>query len=233
MLDGDEMVLNGRKWWSTGPATPLQGRHLDGPPDADETATSSTRWCSSARHARRQDRAHAAGLRLLDAPSWARRAAFNNVRLPAERHLGGPGNAFEIAQGRLGPGGSTTACAIGAAEWRWSSLDDAPPTDAFGKPLANLGGNRERIADARIAIDQARLHALHAAWKIDQAGALRRDRRGLAIKVAVPNMLQEVVDAAIQMHGGAGLSDDMPLTGFLTGARACGWPTAPTRCTAA
>jgi acyl-CoA dehydrogenase len=90
---------------------------------------------------------------------------------------------------------------------------------AFGKPLANLGGNRERIADARIAIDQARLHVLHAAWLIDRQapemiGAVSQ------IKVAVPNMAQRVVDMAMQLHGGAGLSDDFPLGAAWTVARA-------------
>ncbi|MGC2372745.1 MAG: acyl-CoA dehydrogenase family protein, partial [Solirubrobacteraceae bacterium] len=90
---------------------------------------------------------------------------------------------------------------------------------AFGKPLANLGGNRERIADARIAIDQARLHVLHAAWLLDEQapeaiGAVSQ------IKVAVPNMTQGVVDMSMQLHGGAGLSNDVPLAGAWTAARA-------------
>ncbi len=81
---------------------------------------------------------------------------------------------------------------------------------AFGKPLANLGGNRERIADARIAIDQARLRVLHAAWLLD-TGSPEALGAVSQIKVAVPNMAQRVVDMAIQLHGGAGLSDDFPL----------------------
>jgi acyl-CoA dehydrogenase len=90
---------------------------------------------------------------------------------------------------------------------------------AFGRPLAKLGGNRERIADARIAIDQARLLVLHAAWLIDNKspemyGAISQ------IKVAVPNMAQRVVDMAMQLHGGAGLSNDFPLAAAWTAARA-------------
>lgn len=86
-------------------------------------------------------------------------------------------------------------------------------------PLVNLGGNRERIADLRIAIDQARLLTLHAAWKLDQVGALGAMTEISAIKVVAPNVLQRVVDEAIQMHGGAGVSDDVPLTGLFAMAR--------------
>ena len=84
---------------------------------------------------------------------------------------------------------------------------------AFGKPLANLGGNRERIADARIAIDQARLLVLNAAWKLDVGGPLNALSEVSQIKVAVPNMAQQVIDMAMQLHGGGGLSDDFPLAG--------------------
>jgi acyl-CoA dehydrogenase len=91
---------------------------------------------------------------------------------------------------------------------------------AFGKPLANLGGNRERIADARIAIDQARLLVLNAAWKLDAGGPLAALSEVSQIKVAVPNMAQQVIDMAMQLHGGAGLSDDLPLAGAWTAARA-------------
>jgi acyl-CoA dehydrogenase len=90
---------------------------------------------------------------------------------------------------------------------------------AFGKPLANLGGNRERIADARIAIDQARLLVLHAAWLLDEGDAAALGAVS-KIKVAVPNMAQGVVDMAMQLHGGAGLSDDVPLAAAWTTARA-------------
>ncbi len=103
---------------------------------------------------------------------------------------------------------------------------------AFGKPLANLGGNRERIADARIAIDQARLRVLHAAWLLDTGSP---DALGAVsqIKVAVPNMAQGVVDMAIQLHGGAGLSDDSRSAPPGRSPAPCAWPTDPTRCTAA
>ena len=84
---------------------------------------------------------------------------------------------------------------------------------AFGKPIVNLGGNRERIADARIAIDQARLLVLNAAWKLDEGGPLNALSEVSQIKVIVPNMAQQVIDMAMQLHGGGGLSDDFPLAG--------------------
>jgi alkylation response protein AidB-like acyl-CoA dehydrogenase len=90
---------------------------------------------------------------------------------------------------------------------------------AFGKPIVNLGGNRETIADLRIAIDQARLLTMYAAWKIDEIGALSALTEISAIKVVVPNVLQQVVDEAIQMHGGAGVSYDVPLSALFATAR--------------
>ena len=91
---------------------------------------------------------------------------------------------------------------------------------AFGKPILNLGGNRERVAEARIAIDQARLLTLHAAWKIDKVGALNAMTEISAIKVVAPDVLQKIVDDAIQIYGGAGVSRDVPLTAFYIQARA-------------
>ena len=90
---------------------------------------------------------------------------------------------------------------------------------AFGKPVINLGGNRERVADLRMAIDQARLLTLHAAWKIDKFGGMGAIKEVSAIKVVVPNVLQQVIDEAIQMHGGAGVSHDTPLAAMYAYAR--------------
>jgi acyl-CoA dehydrogenase len=90
---------------------------------------------------------------------------------------------------------------------------------AFGKPLVNLGGNRERIADARIAIDQARLLVLNAAWKLDVGGPMNALSEVSQIKVAVPNMAQGVIDMALQLHGGGGMSEDFPLASAWIGAR--------------
>jgi acyl-CoA dehydrogenase len=156
-----------------------------------------------------------------DAPGGHGEVSFTDVRLPASAIIGGPGQAFGIAQARLGPGRIHHCMRlIGLAELALRlACERAGSRVAFGKPLANLGGNRERIADARIAIDQARLHVLHAAWLIDTESP---DALGAVsqIKVAVPNMAQRVVDMAIQLHGGAGLSDDFPLGAAWTVARA-------------
>jgi acyl-CoA dehydrogenase len=143
------------------------------------------------------------------------------VRLPVSTIIGGPGQAFSIAQARLGPGRIHHCMRlIGLAEMALElACKRAGERVAFGKPLANLGGNRERIADARIAIDQARLLVLHAAWLVDE----KRPEAIAAvsqIKVAVPNMAQQVVDFAMQIHGGAGLSSDFPLAPAWTMARA-------------
>lgn len=91
---------------------------------------------------------------------------------------------------------------------------------AFGKPLVNLGGNRERIAEARIAIDSTRLLVLDAAWKLDQGGPLNALSEVSQIKVAAPAMAQQVIDFAMQLHGGGGLSDDFPLAAAWVNARA-------------
>ena len=139
--------------------------------------------------------------------------SFDDVRVPLSNVLLGPGRAFEIAQGRLGPG-RVHHCMrlVGLAEMALElAVRRATERTAFGRPLAKLGGNAERIADARIAIDQARLLVLHAAWKLDTAGlARRRSREVSQIKVAVPNMAQQVIDMAMQLHGGGGLRRGAP-----------------------
>jgi alkylation response protein AidB-like acyl-CoA dehydrogenase len=110
---------------------------------------------------------------------------------------------------------------IGAAEAALDLMvERGMSRTAFGKPLMNLGGNRERLAEARIAIDQARLLTLYAAWKLDEEGPLGAMTEISAIKVVAPGMLQKVVDDAIQIFGGAGLSHDTPLTGFFAQVRA-------------
>jgi acyl-CoA dehydrogenase len=146
--------------------------------------------------------------------------SFTDVRLPASAIIGGPGQAFAIAQARLGPGRIHHCMRlIGLAELALElACRRATDRVAFGKPLANLGGNRERIANARTAIDQARLHVLHAAWLVDKQ-ATEAHGATSQIKVAVPNMAQRVIDMAIQLHGGAGLSNDLPLAAAWTVAR--------------
>jgi acyl-CoA dehydrogenase len=213
-LDGEEVVLNGRKWWSTGVGHPnckvaiFMGLTE---PGADRYHQHSMVLVPLDTPGVRVERMLST-MGFLDAPGGHGEVSFSDVRLPASAIIGGPGEAFTIAQARLGPGRIHHCMRlIGLSELALElACRRASERTAFGKPLANLGGNRERIADARIAIDQARLHVLHAAWLIDQQspqalGAVSQ------IKVAVPNMAQRVVDMAMQLHGGAGLSDDFPL----------------------
>ena len=157
----------------------------------------------------------------LDEPHGHGEIVFNDVRVPKSYCIAGPGRGFEIAQGRLGPGRIHHCMrAIGAAERALQRLcERAVGRVAFGKPLANLGGNRDVIANCRMAIDQARLLTLHTAWAIDRHGALGALTDIAAIKVVAPNVLQMVVDAAIQIHGGEGVAD-AELTRLLAMARA-------------
>jgi alkylation response protein AidB-like acyl-CoA dehydrogenase len=157
----------------------------------------------------------------FDEPFGHGEVRFQDVRVSRANLIAGLGKGFEIAQGRLGPGRIHHCMrAIGAAERALElMITRGLSRTAFGKPLIDLGGNRERVADLRIAMDQARLLTLHAAWKLDAAGPLGALAEISAIKVVAPNVLQQVVDAAIQMHGGAGVSDDGPLTALFAVAR--------------
>jgi acyl-CoA dehydrogenase len=227
VLEGDEVVVNGHKWWSTGVGHPnckvaiFMGLT---DPDADRYHRHSMVLVPLETPGVKVERMLSA-MGFDDVPGGHGEVSFTDVRLPASAIIGGPGQAFAIAQARLGPG-RVHHCMrlVGLAELALElACRRATERVAFGKPLANLGGNRERIADARIAIDQARLHVLHAAWLIDAAAAGgERPLLGAIsqIKVAVPNMAQRVVDMAIQLHGGAGLSDDFPLGAAWTVARA-------------
>jgi acyl-CoA dehydrogenase len=222
VLEGEEVVVNGRKWWSTGVGHPnCKALIFMGltDPQADRYH----------QHSMVLVPLHTPGVKVermlqtmgfLDAPAGHGEMSFTDVRLPASAIIGGPGQAFAIAQARLGPGRIHHCMRlIGLAELALElACRRATERVAFGKPLANLGGNRERIANARIAIDQARLHVLHTAWLVDKQAP---EAIGAAsqIKVAVPNMAQRVIDMAIQLHGGAGLSNDLPLAGAWTAAR--------------
>lgn len=220
---GDVLILNGRKWWSTGLGHPrcrlalFLGR-------SDRQA---------ARHQQHSlvlvplDTTGVTIRRMLpvfgeyDPPYGHGEVDFAEVEVPRENLVLGLGRGFEIAQGRLGPGRihHCMRC-LGAAELALELLIRRGLSRmAFGKPLIDLGGNRERVADFRIAIDQARLLTLHAAWRIDQVGALAALPEISAIKVVAPNVLQNVVDAAIQIYGGAGLSHDTPLASLFAIAR--------------
>jgi acyl-CoA dehydrogenase len=157
---------------------------------------------------------------FFDEPGGHGEVVFRDVRLPKSAFIGEPGEAFAIAQARLGPG-RVHHCMrlIGLAELALQmAIERGMSRVAFGKPIINLGGNRERIADARIAIDQTRLLVLQAAWLLDE----RRPEALAAvsaIKVAAPRMACNVIDMAIQIHGGGGMSNDFPLAAAYAGAR--------------
>ena len=222
--EGDELVLNGRKWWATGL----------GHPDARLAifmGLSNPEAAPHARHSMVLVPLPTPGLtieRMLpafsdyDPPYGHGEVHFENVRVPKSNLLVGLGEGFAIAQGRLGPGRihHCMRC-IGAAERALELLiRRGLARTAFGKPILHLGGNLERVADLRMAIDQARLLTLFAAWKIDTQGVKAAMSEISAIKVVAPNVLQRVVDEAIQIHGGAGVSHDVPLTALFTVARA-------------
>ncbi|NBD21624.1 acyl-CoA dehydrogenase [Aquabacterium fontiphilum] len=224
VVEGDHIVLNGKKWWSSGVGDPRCkiGIFMAATPNAD-----------AGRHGQ-----HSMVLVPLDAPGVEIKRMlpvfgeydephghgevhFTNVRLPLSNVIAGPGRGFEIAQGRLGPGRihHCMRC-IGAAEKALElAIERGLKRVAFGKPIINLGGNRERIAECRLAIDQARLLTLQAAWKIDNLGVMSALTDVSAIKVVAPSMLQQVVDFAIQIHGGMGVSHDTMLTAFFNQAR--------------
>jgi alkylation response protein AidB-like acyl-CoA dehydrogenase len=223
VLEGDEVVINGRKWWSTGAGHPdceifiFMGLS---DPEADRRAQHSMVLVP-------RDAAGVKIERLLtvfgdqDPPYGHAEISFTDVRVPKENVIAGLGRGFEIAQGRLGPGRihHCMRC-VGAAERALKLLCERAQTRvAFGKPLSNLDGNRKIIADARIAIEQARLLTMKAAWTIDNHGVLAAMSEVSQIKVVAPNVAAQVIDAAMQVHGGAGLSEDFPLAAMYAGAR--------------
>ncbi|MFW6031614.1 MAG: acyl-CoA dehydrogenase family protein [Myxococcota bacterium] len=211
VVDGDEVVINGQKWWTSGAGDPrckfvIFMGVTD--PDADRHH----------RHSMVIVPMDAPGVNIvrmlpvfghLDEPHGHGEIVFDDVRLPTSHFIAGPGRGFEIAQGRLGPGRIHHCMrAIGAAERALERLcQRAVGRIAFGKPLVNLGGNRDVIANCRMAIDQARLYTLKAAWALDRHGTFGALTDISAIKVVAPNVLQMVVDAAIQIHGGEGVAD--------------------------
>lgn len=224
IIEGDDIVLNGHKWWSSGIGDPhcKIAIFMAHTPNAEAGRHS--------QHSMVLVPLNSPGIEIkrmlpvfgdYDAPHGHGEVTFTNVRVPVANFIGGPGQGFSIAQGRLGPGRihHCMRC-IGAAEKALElMIKRGSERTAFGKPIINLGGNRERVAEARIAIDQARLLTLYAAWKMDAVGTFAAMTEISAIKVVAPNVLQQVVDMAIQIHGGAGMSRDTPLTGFFAQAR--------------
>ncbi|MFC4700174.1 acyl-CoA dehydrogenase family protein [Glaciecola siphonariae] len=223
-LEGDELVLNGKKWWSTGLGHPhakvMIFMGLSNPENDKHNQHSMVLvpLDSPGLHVKRMLTAYGD----YDAPFGHGEMHLDNVRVPKENLLVGMGKGFAIAQGRLGPGRIHHCMrAIGMAEKALElAIKRGHSRVAFGRPIIELGGNKERIAHARMAIEQARLLTLQAAWKIDNLGVKNAMVDISAIKVVVPNMLQEVVDMAVQMHGGGGMCNDFPLARLAAGARA-------------
>lgn len=224
IVKDDQIVLNGRKWFSSGIGHPnCKVAIFMGLTDSD-----------APRHAQHSmvlvpmDSPGVEVHRMLpvfgrhDEPFGHGEVTFTDVRLPLDSVIAGPGRGFEIAQGRLGPGRIHHCMRLlGLAEKALElGCKRATSRVAFGKPLANLGGNRERIAHARIKINQARLLVLQTAWKLDTVGLQGARSEVSQIKVVVPNVAAEVIDMAIQLHGAAGVTDDFPLAAAYTGARA-------------
>ncbi len=211
VVRGDECIINGHKWWTSGAGDPrCKFVIFMGLTDANAERHS--------RHSMVIVPLDTPGVKIvrmvpvfghLDEPHGHAEILFENVRVPASNFIAGPGRGFEIAQGRLGPGRIHHCMrAIGAAEKAFDLLcKRATSRVAFGKPLVNLGGNRDIIANCRMAIEQARLLTLKAAWLLDTQGLMGAISAVSQIKVIAPNVLQQVTDAAIQIHGGQGVAD--------------------------
>jgi acyl-CoA dehydrogenase len=221
--DGDDYVLNGRKWFISGAGDPRCAVYIfmgktdpEAPPHSQQSMILVP--------------ADAHGLRVLrplsvfgydDAPHGHMEVAFDDVRVPASHLLLGEGRGFEIAQGRLGPGRIHHCMRlVGLAE---RSLElmcrRALARTAFGKTVAQQTVTQERIAEARCAIDQARLLTLKAAWMMDNAGNKSAKAEIAMIKVVAPQMACQVIDWAIQVFGAAGMSQDFPIAYYYTLAR--------------
>ncbi|MCD2111055.1 acyl-CoA dehydrogenase family protein [Rhodococcus rhodochrous] len=224
VVEGDEIVLNGRKWWSTGVGHPdckvLIFMGLTDP-EAHKYQRHSMVLVPFDTPGVKVERMLPT-MGFFDEPSGHGEVSFTDARLPLDAVIAGPGRGFEIAQGRLGPGRIHHCMRlVGLAEHTLElACRRGLERTAFGKPIINLGGNRERIADARIAINQLRLLVLHAAWLLDTQGLAGARSAVSEIKVVAPRVTQQIVDFAIQIHGGGGLSDDFPLAGAWTAARA-------------
>ena len=222
--DGEDCLINGRKWWTSGIGDPrcsvLIFMGKTDPAHADRHKQQSMILVPR----------HAPGVKVVrmldvfgydDAPHGHGEVLFENVRVPASNLLLGAGRGFEIAQGRLGPGRIHHCMRqIGVAERALELMcRRARQRVAFGQPLSDNDVTQERIAQARIEIDRARLLVLHAAWMMDTVGNKTAQQAIAEIKVAVPEMTNRVLDWAIQLHGAAGVSDVFPLAYLAATAR--------------
>jgi acyl-CoA dehydrogenase len=219
----DTYLINGRKWWISGAGDPRCAVYITmgkSDPDAPKHSQQSMIVVP----------ADAPGVKVIrpltvfgydDAPHGHCEMTFTDVRVPASNMLLGEGRGFEIAQGRLGPG-RVHHCMrlIGLAERSLELMcKRASSRSAFGKTIAQQTVTQERIAEARCKIDQARLLTLRTAWLMDTAGNKVAKNDIAMIKVVAPSMACQVIDWAMQVHGGGGMSDDFPLAYAYTMAR--------------
>ncbi|WP_454149283.1 acyl-CoA dehydrogenase family protein [Microbacterium lacticum] len=222
--DGRDYVVSGRKWWSTGAMNPdakifiVMGKT---DPDADRHRQQSMilvpRDTPGVRIVRPltvfgyDDRDHGGHAEIV----------FDDVRVPAANLICGEGDGFAIAQARLGPGRIHHCMrALGTGERALAlMIERAGDRHAFGRPLADQGVIREWIAEARITLESLRLLVLKTAWLMDTVGNRKAMTEIQAIKIAVPRALQQILDRAIQVHGGAGVSSDTPLAEMYAGLR--------------
>jgi acyl-CoA dehydrogenase len=221
--DGDDYVIQGRKWWISGAGDPRCQIYIfmgKTDPEAPRHSQQSMILVPAATK----------GIKVLrplsvfgydDAPHGHMEISFDDVRVPASNILLGEGRGFEIAQGRLGPGRIHHCMRlIGLAERSLELMcKRASSRVAFGRTVAEQGVTRERIAEARCRIDMARLLTLKAAWIMDVAGNKTAKAEIAMIKVVAPSMALQVIDWAMQAHGGGGVCEDFPLAGFYAAAR--------------
>ncbi|HET7794075.1 MAG TPA: acyl-CoA dehydrogenase family protein [Rhizobacter sp.] len=220
---GDDYVINGRKWWISGAGDPRCAVYIF----MGKTDLTAPRHSQQSMILVPADTKGITVIRPLpvfgydDAPHGHCEILFENVRVPASNILLGEGRGFEIAQGRLGPGRIHHCMRlIGLAERALELMcKRASKRVAFGRTVAEQGVTRERIAEARCMIEQARLLTLKSAWMMDVAGNKTAKAEIAMIKVVAPSMACQVIDWAMQVHGGGGVSDDFPLAYFYAMAR--------------
>jgi acyl-CoA dehydrogenase len=221
--DGDDYVINGRKWWSSGAGDPrckifiFMGKSDPSGPKHKQQSMILVPRDTPGVHIERM-------LPVFgydDAPHGHGEIRFENVRVPATNMLLGEGRGFEIAQGRLGPGRIHHCMrTIGVAERALEAMIKRTKSRvAFGKAIVEHGTIRADIAESRMEIDQARLLTLHAAYLMDTVGNQQARAAIAMIKVVAPNVALRVIDRAIQAHGGAGVSSDFPLASAWAHAR--------------
>lgn len=222
--EGDEYVLNGEKWWSSGAGDPRCKIYIVMVKTGDENTP------KHQRHSMVLVPADTPGVEKLramqvyghdDAPHGHFHIRFKDVRVPAENLILGEGRGFEVSQGRLGPGRIHHCMrAIGQAEHALELMcQRSLRREAFGKPLAQLGANYDIIAQCRMDIEMARLLCLKAAWMMDQGDAKAAAPWISQIKVVAPLVALKVTDEAVQMFGAQGISQDTPLARAWTSLR--------------